>query len=102
MQAELAGATQVIFREKNLSHDHVRQVEVVKHLLTNLDDQCEKLTKVCFLLQTTTPFITAVDIDQAAGHLKAQNAQQLLSLHSTKLNPTSLYLKEGNSITPLH
>lgn len=102
LQAELSGATRVIFREKYLSYDHVRQVEVIKHLLTNLDDKCEKLTEVCFLLQTTTPFITTLDIDQAAANLKVQNAQQLLSIHSTKLNPTSLYLKEGNKITPLY
>lgn len=102
LQAELAGATRVIFREKNLSYDHVRQVEVIKHLLRNLDDKGEKLTEVCFLLQTTTPFITTLDIDQAAANLKAQNAQQLLSMHSTKLNPTSLYLKKANKLTPLY
>ena len=102
LHAKRAGATRVINRDPNLSQDHIRQVDVVKHLLTNLDDKCDPVTNTCFLLQTTTPFITEMDIDQATKFLQAHNGVQLLSVSSTTINPTSLYMKYGDTITPIY
>ena len=100
--ARAAGADIVIKRSVSLSSDRIRQVEVVRSLVKDLDDQRITLTRNCILLQTTTPFIITEDIEAAVEMHQSNKAAQILSVHNSDISPTDLYFSNRGCLHKLY
>lgn len=99
--AKKAGATLVYKRDKKLSEDRIRQVDVVIELVNSLKNKF-KFSEYCILLQTTTPFINVKDLNKSINiHLK-NNKGQVLTTSSLNINPSDLYIQKNESLKKVY
>lgn len=86
-------------RPADLATDQASSLAVVKHALSMLEAQGQLFDAVC-LLQVTTPFRTAQDIDRAISKFKSDGTDALISVQRVphNYNPHWVYLKasDGN------
>ncbi|QNJ96699.1 acylneuraminate cytidylyltransferase family protein [Constantimarinum furrinae] len=77
--AENAGVEVPFIRPTHLAEDHSGSLEVVQHALKELSAQGSEYDAVC-LLQVTTPFRTASDIDAAVSAFISAKTDSLISV----------------------
>lgn len=95
-QAAKSGANYLHIRNKNLSNDDVRQVEVVLELIKYYRKKSIFFTNYLVLLQTTTPFITPNDIDNAISKHLQFDSCQIVSGYQLDINPCELFIEKNN------
>ena len=71
---------EVILRPKDLATDDAPMVPVLKHVVTYLENEEGYLTDIVVVLQATTPFRRAKDIDQAVQLLVDTGADSVVSV----------------------
>jgi len=96
------GAISYGLRPKKLSRDNVRQVDVIKQLISVIESNNYKLSKNLILLQTTSPFIEKKDIESAIKKHLVRKNKALLSVSKEDINPTALYISTKDEIQKLY
>ena len=94
--AKNAGADYVYERNKLLSEDNVRQVEVVYDLIEFYRSKKIIFTPYVVLLQTTTPFINSDDIDNAIKKHINLGYSQIVSGYKVNINPCEFYIANND------
>jgi CMP-N,N'-diacetyllegionaminic acid synthase len=96
--AENAGVEVPFVRPAYLAQDNSGSLEVVQHALKELSEQGDTYEAVC-LLQVTTPFRTASDIDAAITAFKEAQTDSLISVQKVphQYNPHWVFEREEDS-----
>ncbi|MFC7356872.1 cytidylyltransferase domain-containing protein [Jejudonia soesokkakensis] len=97
--AERSGVRVPFKRPKELATDTAKSIDVVLHALGALSEKGEHYDAVC-LLQVTTPFRTAADIDAALQKFKLSNVDSLITVLEVphKYNPHWVFEAENETL----
>lgn len=103
-QGSEAGATYLHHRCAKFSEDHVRQVSVIDDLLNSFEREVGRASSSLILLQTTTPFLTWMDLNTCVEEFMNRDCEQIISGHIKSGSPSNYYISHGdsNNIIPLY
>ena len=93
-----AGCEAPFVRPANLATDEARSIDVAHHALSELDETYDFVT----LLQPTSPFVSAADIDGCIEKCHASGATSCVSISQVDKHPAWMYrLSPKKKLRPL-
>ena len=95
--ARLHGCEVPFLRPKYLARDDTSSMDVIIHALDNLGDDFDYL----LLLQPTSPFRTACQIDNCISQALANSTPVLVSVSECHVHPSFAYTLENNKLQPI-
>lgn len=100
--ARSLGASVPFIRPREYAADETPMTAVIDHAVKWLEDHTRKTTDYLVLLQPTTPFRSAEDIDRAIDLIsKNRDADCLISCYdASHVHPSIMYVRHGQSLSP--
>jgi len=98
--AKEAGAEVPFIRPASLATDSSLSVDVMKHAIITMNELDEKIYTHLVMLQPTTPFRTADDIDKAVELLLANDCDTVMTLVDVEHNhPARMYIIQDGTLS---
>ncbi len=95
------GAEVPFLRPRVLARDHSPHIDVVLHALDWLQEHQKYNAEYCMLLQPTSPFRDATDIEGAVALAAAREAPGVLSVSATNVHPFFVFrFGEADQLVP--
>ena len=95
------GAEVPFIRPKNFSKDSSSSIDVVKHVLQELNDKEEYVPDIVTLLQPTSPLRTTKSLDKSIQLLIKHKSDTVLGVFELKSHPYSAFWKKNGYLKPI-